>query len=202
MKIINFRCTSCGWPLCDEKCQNGKVHQMECTVLSKCRRKVKIITHKVPNRNDHEDFLFDLKLEFSTSTSESNPAYRAIAPLRLLLLREARPEFHARFEWLMDHNEERRADRETWEHHRETVNKFIRLAEGKVLSNVDIDCCIFQRGLRRLLHGRGDRPRRRHLLDQRVLLQRRRRPGGFDLLLNRYKFRSTVSMMDFLRETS
>ena len=68
-----------------------------------------------------------MKLEFSTSTSESNPAYRAIAPLRLLLLREARPDFHARFEWLMDHNEERREDKESWVQHRETVNKFIRL---------------------------------------------------------------------------
>ena len=43
-------------------------------------------------------------------SSESKPAYRAIAPLRLLLLREARPDFHSRFEWLMDYNEERRKD--------------------------------------------------------------------------------------------
>ena len=53
---------------------------------------------------------FYLKLEFSNSSSESKPAYRAIAPLRLLLLREARPDFHSRFEWLMDYNEERRKD--------------------------------------------------------------------------------------------
>ena len=74
----------------------------------------------------HRSYQFYLKLEFSESTPESNPAYRAIAPLRLLLLREARPDFHARFEWLMDHNEERREDKESWEQHRETVNKFIR----------------------------------------------------------------------------
>ena len=106
----------------------------------------------------------------------------------------------------MDHNEERRADRETWEHHREKVNKFIRLAEaeGNFQSKVDFDCCFVQRGLRRLLHGRGDRPRRRHLLDQRVLLQRRRRPGELDLLLDRYISRPTNNKdtMENLRETS
>ena len=29
-----LRCSSCRWPVCNEKCQNGITHQRECPILA------------------------------------------------------------------------------------------------------------------------------------------------------------------------
>ncbi len=63
----------------------------------------------------------------ATAMSRPHPHYRCVAPLRLLLLRDSRPEFHARLQLLMDHNRERReADPRLWDQYHRYVTNFLR----------------------------------------------------------------------------
>lgn len=92
-----FKCPDCRWPMCGEKCAGSKWHKdRECQILA------------------------------SNATVEISPDhYRAIAPLRYLLTKESHPDFYLRFNYLMDHNEERKKDEETWNLYRKFVNDFL-----------------------------------------------------------------------------
>lgn len=97
-----YRCEGCGWPMCDKKCQDGFAHKIECDILKKSTEKVDFTDLKSPH--DH---------------------YRSIAPLRLLQIKEKCPDVWERLSYLMDHNKERRQDKELWQTYNTYVNKFL-----------------------------------------------------------------------------
>ena len=96
-------CGQCGWPVCDEKCAQGKVHCIECDTLKQSKEKVEFTNFKDPHNY-----------------------YRAIAPLRLLKVKEKVPEVWARLGYLMDHNEDRIKDSELWSTYQTYVNQFLK----------------------------------------------------------------------------
>ena len=81
-------CSSCGWPVCDLKCEAGATHRgLECPVLSRCPP--------------------DLRPNFADmSASEETRVFAAIIPLRLALLARRGDEVAASLGLLMDHRED------------------------------------------------------------------------------------------------
>lgn len=98
-----YRCTQCDWPLCSLACEQGNIHKMECSTLAVRAGQVQF-----------------------PSFTETNESYRAIAPLRLLKVKENTPETWERLSYLMDHNIERQEDSELWEMYQRCVNKFLK----------------------------------------------------------------------------
>jgi len=84
-------CTECGWPVCNQECQGGHLHQLECQVLAKCHKE------KIP------DFS-------SQQKSGHSPHYAAIFALRLAILSRSSRDTQERLDLLMDHKEEISAD--------------------------------------------------------------------------------------------
>jgi len=80
-------CTKCGWPVCNEKCQAGDIHEIECNILSKCPKE------KVPDFSKHH-------------RNAHSPNYAAIFPLRLAILSRSSSDVKERMDLLMDHKEE------------------------------------------------------------------------------------------------
>jgi len=76
-------CKHCGLILCSSACEGGPVHAAECQVLSKAD----------PRLQPNEDGVFS-----------------AISPLRMLAVKQQKPEIWDRVARLMDHLEERRAE--------------------------------------------------------------------------------------------
>jgi len=111
----SYMCPECGWPMCDEKCAKGRSHEIECSTLKAATKKI----------------------EF-TNFTEPHDSYRAIAPLRLLKVKEKIPETWERLSYLMDHNEERSADPGLWGTYRQSVNELLQSADPK-LCDEDID---------------------------------------------------------------
>ena len=64
------------------------------------------------------------QVEF-TNFSEPHDTYRAIAPLRLLKVKQKIPETWERLSYLMDHNQERSMDPGLWGTYRESVNRWV-----------------------------------------------------------------------------
>jgi len=108
-------CTVCGWPVCDEVCQNGAAHQMECNILSKSTEKI--------------DF---------SNVRDVLETFRCIAPLRLLIVKNKCPEVWERLSYLMDHNEERKRDDVLWTLYQNSVNKYLKSCDVE-FSDIDID---------------------------------------------------------------
>ncbi|TRY75019.1 hypothetical protein TCAL_07034 [Tigriopus californicus] len=121
---VDHLCSTCAWPFCSDKCSQSQTHRMECSILA--RNKMKLDFSDFENPHDH---------------------YRCIAPLRFLLLRESEPNFYQRFQYLMDHNKERRLDLDTWQTYQTYVNKFLRenCQLKDTFSNEEIDraCGLF-----------------------------------------------------------
>lgn len=111
----SYRCSQCQWPVCSKECEMGNAHKFECELLTNAAEKV----------------------EFPSFT-ETNDTYRAIAPLRLLKVKEKIPETWERLSYLMDHNTERRQDTQLWETYQCSVNKFLKSLDPG-LTDVDID---------------------------------------------------------------
>ena len=86
------QCSKCNIPLCGADCEDGPVHRPECSVLSNVQPKVSV--------TDQDSF---------------HPVYSTIAPLRMLAVKEARPEVWAMVDRLMDHLEVRREDSTKWD---------------------------------------------------------------------------------------
>lgn len=110
-----YRCGGCGWPMCDNKCQNGFAHKIECDVLKTSKEKIEFNDMKSPH--DH---------------------YRSIAPLRLLQIKDKFPDVWERLSYLMDHNKERIQDKELWDTYQTFVNKFLHNCDTEY-SDADID---------------------------------------------------------------
>ena len=79
-------CADCGWPVCDQPCQGGENHIIECETLSKCPPE---------KRPDFKKCL----------DGRSCLQYAAILPLRISLLAK-RSVSRERLELLMDHRED------------------------------------------------------------------------------------------------
>lgn len=63
-----FQCPDCKWPMCNEACAKSKVHKVqECPILAKSQGEISL---------EH---------------------YRAIAPIRLLIIKETDPDFYLKF---------------------------------------------------------------------------------------------------------
>lgn len=94
--VLNFcllcQCRSCHLPLCGPECEGGPHHAPECEQLSKAQPPISV--------SDQDSF---------------HPVYSTIAPLRLLAVKEARPEVWRMVERLMDHLEQRRQESSRWE---------------------------------------------------------------------------------------
>jgi len=108
-------CERCAWPVCNENCQNGSVHRLECKFLAKSNKKLDL---------DNPNFACEI--------------FRSITPLRLLLTMKNSPELEERLTYLMDHNVERKKDEELWTLHQNNVNRFIKSCEEHY-ENWDID---------------------------------------------------------------
>ena len=80
-------CSTCGWPVCDEKCEKEPIHsENECIIFSSV--KVRFAKVKNPQGNC--------------------PQYECITPLRVLLGKEKFPEiWNSQISTLESHNEER-----------------------------------------------------------------------------------------------
>lgn len=86
-KIVEFyKCTRCGWPMCDESCQNHKIHKEECELMTS-RKFKSAITYTCENKRES--------------------AYCVIAPLRCLLLQKTDPIQYEAIMSLESHLEER-----------------------------------------------------------------------------------------------
>jgi len=113
--VGGYRCSQCDWPMCGLACEQGNVHRLECSLLAQGAGQV----------------------EFPSFT-ETHDTYRAIAPLRLLKVKEKHPETWERLSYLMDHNTERQVDSELWETYQRCVNKFLKSLDPG-LPDTDID---------------------------------------------------------------
>ena len=40
-KPLGFRCPGCQWPMCNEKCARGRMHEEECPIIAKGVHKVR-----------------------------------------------------------------------------------------------------------------------------------------------------------------
>lgn len=114
----SYRCTICNFPVCDQKCQSGRWHKLECSLF------------------ESSGYRADIK-----SCVALSPFYSCITPLRLLALREAIPEVWAVADKFMDHDDARaRTDSNLWKIHEVVVVNFIReiLKLGDKFSERDI----------------------------------------------------------------
>ena len=93
-------CKICRVPLCSEDCAESQLHlENECQIIKSCG-----------------DFDFQTEL---TSLS------KCVMVLRLLLLKDREPETYKELMKLMDHNEVRKKDKETWDVYQTTVVDYI-----------------------------------------------------------------------------
>jgi len=102
-------CHHCNLPLCSEACRDGPRHRPECRVFSKLEKKVAVSTFG-PDTIAYE--------------------YGCISVLRLLSLRDEDPEKWARLEFLMDHDEERRKEKDYWQMFQKNVVDYLRIRVG------------------------------------------------------------------------
>ena len=118
----SYRCPRCGWPMCDETCAGGKAHMIECSTLSR----------------------YQGEIDFS-NTADTHDHYRAIAPLRLMKVKDRVPEVWERLGYLMDHNEDRVKDPELWATYQRSVNTFLGQCDPALASDTaarDLDRCV------------------------------------------------------------
>ena len=118
----SYRCPRCGWPMCDETCAGGKAHMIECSTLSQ----------------------YQGMIDFS-NTADTHDHYRAIAPLRLMKVKEKVPEVWERLGYLMDHNEDRVKEPELWATYQRSVNTFLGQCDPALASDSaarDLDRCV------------------------------------------------------------
>jgi len=110
-----YRCSSCGFPVCDAECEMGNWHQLECKLLSATQLHSQID---------------------STSTGAGggdgwSPIYSCITVLRTLLLRDRRPADWRIVDSLMDHDQARQdTDSPKWHLHEQLVVSFVQGSLG------------------------------------------------------------------------
>jgi len=102
-------CHHCTLPLCSDKCREGPKHKPECDVFRQLEKKVSVSN-------------------FGKDTIAYE--YGCISVLRLLSLRDNDPETWARVQFLMDHDEERRKEKEYWKMFQKNVVDYLRIRVG------------------------------------------------------------------------
>ncbi|XP_077295843.1 SET domain-containing protein SmydA-8-like [Arctopsyche grandis] len=85
-KIDFYKCTSCGWPMCNSECQSSKVHKEECELMNK-RKYTCTITYGGEDKKES--------------------AYCVIAPLRCLLMEKTDPKQYEAILSMQGHLEQR-----------------------------------------------------------------------------------------------
>ena len=99
-----YKCPVCNFPMCDETCASGDVHQLECEVFARVDFEADVEDPKVPD--DH---------------------YAAILPLRCIRLKEKDPEKWKLFQSFQSHCSERKQDNQKlWDYHEEHAVEFVR----------------------------------------------------------------------------
>jgi len=102
-------CHHCNLPLCSDKCRDGPKHKPECDAFRELEKKVVIE-------------------EYGRDTISYE--YGCITVLRLLSLRDTDPEAWARVQFLMDHDEERRKEKEYWQMFQKNIVGYLRIVVG------------------------------------------------------------------------
>eukprot|EP00092_Neocalanus_flemingeri_P013253 GFUD01014283.1.p1 GENE.GFUD01014283.1~~GFUD01014283.1.p1 ORF type:complete len:522 (+),score=161.87 GFUD01014283.1:236-1801(+) len=102
-------CHHCNLPLCSDKCRDGPKHKAECDVFREMEKKVVVA-------------------RFGSGTIAYE--YGCITVLRLLALRDTNPETWARVQFLMDHEDERRKEKEYWQMFQKNVVDYLRIRVG------------------------------------------------------------------------
>jgi len=91
VSVSGYKCSKCNLPLCGPQCEGGQTHEPECLVYQAAAPPIVI--------EEQDTF---------------NPAYSAVAPLRMLHMMRTRPDIWEQVDRLMDHLEERRKE-ERWD---------------------------------------------------------------------------------------
>jgi len=99
-------CQLCNLPLCSDKCQDGPKHRPECDLFQKLDKYV-VVPQYGPGTIAY--------------------VYGCITVLRLLSLRDTDPDTWARVQFLMDHDEARRKEKEYWQMFQKNVVDYLRV---------------------------------------------------------------------------
>jgi len=110
-------CHLCNLPMCSEECRDGPRHKPECQMFSGMEPKVTIKQYKT-------------QLSANNATGTVCYEYGCISVLRLLALRDTDPESWERVQLLMDHDQERREEKEYWKMFQGNVVDYIRKKGG------------------------------------------------------------------------
>ena len=84
---MNFRCGTCGWPMCNETCSAAPMHKPECQMTS----------------NRGQPMSIDIG-----NGAKPFPLYETVAIMRCLSLKETAPEKYKALMALEPHTEERK----------------------------------------------------------------------------------------------
>lgn len=98
----NYRCSKCGWPVCNSSCEEGENHSIECSVLSENRSKIDV-----------------------SALLEKGVLYWPISALRVLLLSVNKPTDWAIVQRMLSHREEQK-QKEFWKQYKVHLVDFIR----------------------------------------------------------------------------
>jgi len=90
----SYRCSKCKYPVCDKKCEEGRWHSLECSY-----------------------FVSSSYFGSLTDCSSYHPLYSCIAPLRLLIMKDKRPQDWKMLDSFMDHGQARSKDAPAWKLH-------------------------------------------------------------------------------------
>ncbi|XP_061718853.1 SET domain-containing protein SmydA-8 isoform X1 [Cydia pomonella] len=85
-KLDFYKCSSCLWPMCNQKCEKAKVHKAECKIMTEKKYKC-TIKYEQPDK--------------------SEAAYCVIAPMRVLLMKQSNPQQFENIINLESHLDER-----------------------------------------------------------------------------------------------
>ena len=107
---MDYLCPGCGYPMCGEECAGHPHHQEECSVLSAGHKPV--------------------------CGSTVTEAYHCILPLRMLLLARSDPDRFNLTDHLMDHEEERKGDKDWLITERTVVQKLMQICDAEVMRDL------------------------------------------------------------------
>jgi len=102
----NYRCSKCAWPVCDEECEIGENHSIECATLA-----------------EHKDEI-DVELLL-----EKSVLYWPISALRILLLSKSNPGTWSIIQRMMSHSDEQK-NKLAWSQYKVHLVDFIRKTCG------------------------------------------------------------------------
>jgi len=134
-----YRCSKCGWPVCNATCETGPRHTIECSTFAENKSKIDV------------EQLFD-----------TGVIYWPISALRILLLSRSNPNSWAIIQRMMGHREEQKL-KESWKFYKEHLVDFIRetLGLGEIFTEEEVEHVsgvIDVNSIRLATHGHGVYP--------------------------------------------